>query len=75
MAQSVAEGLSVPNAQINLVYLTEAMDTRFDAFGVLRPLPLGVTQLPPVTQPQEMEEEPVEEPADSPDQAPADEGA
>ncbi len=51
MAQSVAEALNVPDTQINLVYLTEAMDTRFDTFGVLRPLQLGVTPLPQATQP------------------------
>ena len=55
MAQSMAEGLTVPSTQINLVYLTEAMDTRFDAYSVLRPLQLGVTPLPPATQPPETE--------------------
>ena len=61
MAQSVADTLAVPDSGIHLVYLTEAMDTRFDAFGVLRPLPLSVTQLPPVTQPQAPAEEPAPE--------------
>ena len=72
MAQSVAEGLTIPNPQIHLVYLTEAMDTRFDAFGVLRPLPLGVTQLPPATEPQAPDETPDAEP---PAEEPAPEGA
>ena len=61
MAQSVADSLEVPNRQINLVYLTEANDTRFDAFSVLRPLYLGVTQpLPP---------EPTEAPVEAPVEA------
>ena len=51
MAQSVASTLQVPNTQINLVYLTETKDTRFDLFGALRPLPLGLEALPPVDQP------------------------
>lgn len=51
MAQSVAEGVAVPDTQINLVYLTEAMDTRFDAYSVLRPLQLGVTPLPQPPEP------------------------
>lgn len=51
LAQSVAGTVTVPNTQINLVYLTEVNDTRFDAFGVLRPLPIGVTSLPAVTTP------------------------
>ena len=72
MAQSVAEGLTIPNPQIHLVYLTEAMDTRFDAFGVLRPLPLGVTQLPPAAEPQAPDETPDAEP---PAEEPAPEGA
>ncbi len=56
-AQAVASTVSVPNTQINLVYLTEANDTRFDTFSVLRPLPLGVTQPLPT-------ESPVQEPGD-----------
>ena len=55
MAQSVAEGVAVPDTQINLVYLTEAMDTRFDAYSVLRPLQLGVTPLPQPTESQATE--------------------
>lgn len=47
MAQTVADSVTVPDGLINLVFLTEAKDTRFDAFSVLRPLPLDVTQLPP----------------------------
>lgn len=60
MAQSVAASAGVADPAVNLVYLTEAMDTRYDAYGVLRPLSLGVTQLPPAaTEPQEPAE-PVE---------------
>ena len=72
MAQSVAEGVAVPDTQINLVYLTEAMDTRFDAYSVLRPLQLGVTPLPQPTEPQATESQ--EPAADSPAE-PAPEGA
>ncbi len=69
LAQSVASTLSVPNPQINLVYLTEVNDTRFNAYGVLRPLPLGVTtQLPPAVEPVEVPSQ--EEPAVQPDEAP-----
>lgn len=46
MAQNVAGGLSLPDSRINLVYLTEVYDTRFDTFSVLRPLPMGVTAAP-----------------------------
>lgn len=65
MAQSVADSFAVPDPQINLVFLTEAKDTRFDAFSVLRPLLIDVTQLPPVetqapSQPAEEPEEPAE---------------
>ena len=60
MAQSVADSLAVPDRQINLVYLTEANDTRFDAFSVLRPLYLEVTQPLPT--------EPAEAPAEVPEQ-------
>ena len=62
MAQSVAAGLTVPDVKINLVYLTEVNDTRFDAFSVLRPLPMGVGQLPPV------DTQPTEPPADTPEE-------
>ena len=72
MAQSVAEGAAVPDPQINLVYLTEAMDTRFDTYSVLRPLQLGVTPLPQPTEPQATESQ--EPAADSPAE-PAPEGA
>ncbi|MBQ7231309.1 MAG: hypothetical protein IJX04_10500 [Oscillospiraceae bacterium] len=72
MAQSVAEGVAVPDTQINLVYLTEAMDTRFDAYSVLRPLQLGVTPLPQPTEPQATESQ--EPAADSPAE-PVPEGA
>ena len=57
MAQAVAETLTVPDKAINLVYLTDVGDTRFDAFGVLRPLTLGMQQLPVPTEPVQ---EPVE---------------
>ncbi len=53
MAQNVASTLTVPSKEINLVYLTEAMDTRFDAFSVLRPLATAMTELPTVTTPTE----------------------
>lgn len=68
-AQTVADSLGVADAQVNLVFLTEAKDTRFDEFSVLRPLPLDVTQLPPADEtPEETEppEEPVAEPAQEP---------
>ena len=64
MAQSVASGLTIPDAKINLVYLTEVNDTRFDAFSVLRPLPMGVGQLPPVDEPTQPTESPAGEPAE-----------
>ena len=74
MAQSVAEGVAVPDTQINLVYLTEAMDTRFDVFGVLRPLNTGLT-VPPAaaTPPAEPAEAPAAEPREEPAEAPAEE--
>ena len=74
MAQAVAEALTVPDKTINLVYLTEAMDTRFDAYGVLRPLSLGMQQLPTPTPTEPPEptapQEPVapEEPAEPQEQ-------
>ena len=74
MAQEVAASLDIPSMQINLVYLTEAMDTRFDVFGVLRPLNTGLTALPAVTTPAESPEEPAEpaeEPAAQPQEEPA----
>jgi hypothetical protein len=57
MAQAVAETLTVPDKAINLVYLTDVGDTRFDAFGVLRPLNLGMQQLPVPTEPVQEPEE------------------
>ncbi len=36
--QEVAMNLDIPSMEVNLVFLTEANDTRFNAFGVLRPL-------------------------------------
>ena len=37
-AASVAAGVAVPDTAINLVFLTEFHDTRFDVYGVLRPI-------------------------------------
>lgn len=54
MAHSVAESATVADSKVNLVYLTEVHDTRFDAFSVLRPLTLGVTA-PTPTEPQQSE--------------------
>ena len=64
LAQSVAAASGVSDPAINLVYLTEAMDTRYDAYSVLRPLPTGVTQLPPATTPQPQEPVEPQEPAE-----------
>ena len=61
LVQSVASSLTVPSVEVNLVYMTEANDTRYDQFGVLRPLPVGVASLPPI-------EAPAEEPAQDPAQ-------
>lgn len=69
MVQTVASAVTVPNKEVNLVYLTEANDTRFDSFGVLRPLPVGVTALPPVTTPAETTAP--ETPEEIPEEAPA----
>lgn len=69
MAQEVAASLDISSMQINLVYLTEAMDTRFDVFGVLRPLNTGLTALPAETTPPA--EAPVEEAPAEAAQAPA----
>ena len=67
-AQNVASSLAIPSTQINLVYLTEVYDTRFDAFGVLRPLPVGLTSLPPVTTPTEPQQtEPTPEGSPTPE--------
>ena len=72
MAQSVADAVAVPDPKINLVYVTEANDTRFDTFSVLRPLPLGVTQPLPTEPPvQALPEEPAEAPEEAPEDAPA----
>ena len=80
MAQDIAASLDIPSMEVNLVYLTEAMDTRFDVFGVLRPMPIGVTALPAVTTPPEepnlpaapqLPDEPVDVPADEPVVEPA----
>ena len=71
MAQDVAASLEIPSMQTNLVYLTEAMDTRFDVFGVLRPLNTGF-QIPAATTPPAPEEpEPLPAPAPAPEEPPA----
>ena len=69
MAQEVAASLEINSMQINLVYLTEAMDTRFDVFGVLRPLNTGM-ELPvsPTPTAPPAPEEPVPSPAPAPEQ-------
>lgn len=64
MAQDVAASLEIPSMQVNLVYLTEAMDTRFDVFGVLRPLSTGLPALPAATTPPAAES-PAEAPAEA----------
>ena len=70
-AQEVAASLDIPSMQTNLVYLTEAMDTRFDVFGVLRPLNTGF-QIPAATTPPAPEEpEPLPAPAPAPEEPPA----
>lgn len=55
LLQSVVSTVSVPSTEINLVFLTDTMDTRFDAYSVLRPLPMGVTAVPQPTEPQQTE--------------------
>ena len=73
-AQEVAASLDIPSMQTKLVYLTEAMDTRYDVFGVQRPLNTGLPPLPttPTTPPDAPAEEPVEAPEEEPpaEQAP-----
>jgi hypothetical protein len=64
MAQEVAASLEISSMQTNLVYLTEAMDTRFDVFGVLRPLSMGIPELLPTTPVEQTPEEIPEEPAE-----------
>ena len=71
MAQEVAASLEIPSMQTNLVYLTEAMDTRFDVFGVLRPLNTGF-QIPTATT-APAQEAPAEEPVEAPAEEPAEE--
>ena len=82
LAQDVAASLEIPSMQTNLVYLTEAMDTRFDVFGVLRPLNTGMA-LPTVTTPpattapapEEEPQEPVQEQPQTPGEEPAEQTA
>lgn len=75
LAQDVAASLNIPSMELNLVYLTEAKDTRFDAFGVLRPLPTGMAELPDITTPPETtqpaEPQTPEQPGEQPVQTPA----
>lgn len=52
-AQNTAAGLAIDSMEINLVYLTEAKDTRFDVFSVLRPLPVAVQAVEDPTVPTE----------------------
>lgn len=42
-AEATATATGLANPAVNLVFLTEANDTRFNAFGVLRPMPLNPT--------------------------------
>ena len=64
LAQSVATDSGIADPTVNLVFLSQVNDTRFDAYGVLRPLATGMNQLPAATTPQTQEplgpEEPVE---------------
>lgn len=39
-AAAVAASTGLPNPVVDLVFLTEVNDTRFNAFGVLRPMPI-----------------------------------
>ena len=71
MAQEVAASLDIPSMQINLVYLTEAMDTRFDVFGVLRPLDMGSMPELPTATTAPAPETPAEPAAESAADAPA----
>ena len=73
MAQAVAQTLTVPDASINLVYLTEAMDTRYDAYGVLRPLSLGMQQLPTPTPTESSEPTAPQEPVEPQEPVPPEE--
>ena len=73
MAQDVAASLEIPSMQVNLVYLTEAMDTRFDVFGVLRPLSTGLPALPAATTPPATEPPAEEAPAEAAEQSPVEE--
>ncbi len=60
MVQDVAVNLDIPSMEVNLVFVTEVRDTRFDAFGVLRPL--GMTETPGSTTPMETTAPPEEVP-------------
>ena len=63
LVQNVSATAAVANPQINLVFLTEVNDTRFDEFSVLRPLPTGVNVLP-VAPEEPVEPVPPEEPVE-----------
>lgn len=67
-AQNTAAGLKIDSMEINLVYLTEAKDTRFDVFSVLRPLPVAVRAEQQPTEPTEATEAPGEQ-SPSPEEA------
>lgn len=70
-AQNTAAGLKIDSMEINLVYLTEAKDTRFDVFSVLRPLPVSVRALEQPTEATEPSE--AAEPGQSGDETPPEE--
>ncbi len=59
-AQDTAASLEIDSMEINLVYLTEAKDTRFDVFSVLRPLPVAVQAVEDPTEPTTPTEAPPE---------------
>ena len=40
-AKSVAEGSGIASPELHLVFLPEAKDTRYDTYGVLRPITSG----------------------------------
>ena len=37
-AKSLAESSGIENTEVNLIFITELLDTRFDAYGVIRPI-------------------------------------
>ena len=40
-AEATASATGITNPVVNLVFLTEVNDTRFNAFSVLRPMPIS----------------------------------